>query len=88
MSVGTNMYTIYGESFTVGSLHYPASQEDFEWAKKFMALTEYLLAEGRLRPHKETVRSGGLEGALQGLDDLRNNKVSGEKLVYRIADTP
>jgi NADPH:quinone reductase-like Zn-dependent oxidoreductase len=85
-SIGTNLYTIWGEYFRSGSLEYPASQEDFEWAKKFMVLTEKLLAEGRVKPHNCAVKEGGLNGVLQGLDDLKNNKVSAEKLIYRIAE--
>ncbi len=86
-SVGTNMYTVFGEYFRVGNLEYPASQEDFEWAKRFTALTEKLIAAGKLIPHKETIRKAGLEGVPLGLDDLKNNNYNGEKLVYRIADT-
>lgn len=85
-SIGTNMYTIWGEYFRSGSLEYHASQEDFEWAKKFMVLTEKLLAEGQVTPHNCSVKEGGLNGVLQGLDDLKNNKVSAEKLIYRIAE--
>lgn len=87
VSVGTNMYTAFGEYFTVGSLEYPASAEDFEWLKKFVVLTEKLLVKGKLSCHKVAVQRGGLEGALQGLDDMKNNKVSGEKLVYRVVNS-
>lgn len=81
------MYTIYGEDVSFGTRHVPACKEDFEWAKRFMVLTEKLLAEGKLSAHTVRVGKGGLKGAIEGLDDLRNNKVSGEKLVYMIADT-
>lgn len=84
--IRTLVYTIFGESFVSGPLKVPANLEDFQWAKKFMTLTEKLLVEGKLLPHKVTLREGGLEGALQGLDDLKNNRVSGEKLVYKVAD--
>lgn len=87
-SVGTNLYTVWGESFKTGQLEYPASREDFDWAKRFMVLAETLLAQGSVKPHREMVRTGGLEGVAAGLDDLKNGLVSGGKLVYRIADTP
>lgn len=85
-SIGTNLYTIWGEYFRSGSTEWPALREDFEWGTKFMELTERLLAEGQLKPHKCAVKEGGLKGVLQGLDDLKDNKVSAEKLVYRIAE--
>ncbi len=52
-----------------------------------MALTERLLAEGLLEPHRGSVKEDGLDGVLQGLDDLKSNKASAEKLVYRLDDT-
>jgi hypothetical protein len=33
------------------------------------------------------VGSGGLEGVLKGLDELREGKVSGVKLVYKIDES-
>jgi hypothetical protein len=40
-----NMYTVFGEYFDFGGKEFAASQEDFEFSKKFMALTESLLAK-------------------------------------------
>jgi hypothetical protein len=81
------MYTIWGEYFKSGSLEYPAIQEDFEWATKFMELTENLLAADRLKAHKVAIKEGGLYGVVQGLDDMKSNRISAEKLVYRVAET-
>lgn len=81
------MYTIWGEYFKTGSLEYPANQTDFEWATKFVDLTEKLLAADRLKAHKVAIKEGGLNGVVQGLDDMKNNKISAEKLVYRVAET-
>jgi hypothetical protein len=41
------------------------------------------LAEGKIKVHKPRVRSR-IENILDGPDELKNNKVSGEKLVYRL----
>lgn len=38
--------------------------------------------------HPYEVRPGGLEGVQDGLKDLKDNKASAVKYVYRIADTP
>ena len=45
---------------------------------------ERILAEGKLKPHPVSVESGGLESVLDGLDDMRQGNVSGEKLVYKV----
>ncbi|KAK4973094.1 hypothetical protein LTR42_006388 [Elasticomyces elasticus] len=84
----TFMYTIFNEPFTKGGKDFPAVPEDFEFAKQFFGITEKLLAEGKLKTHPEQVGPDGLAGALQGMEDMKNDKVSGKKLVYRVSDTP
>lgn len=88
VSVGTNLYTMWGESFKVGQLEYAASQEDFNWGTRFMVLVENVISQGRVRPHQEIVMQHGLAGVSGGLEMLRHGGVSGGKLVYRIEDTP
>ena len=58
--------------------------EDYEFSKTFLEMTERLLAEGKLKPCKETVKQGGIDGIAEGLKILQDGKNSGEKLVYRI----
>jgi hypothetical protein len=53
----------------------------------WMDLTDNLVAEGKLKAHPRRIESGGLEGILSGIEELRAKKVRGEKLVYRISDT-
>ena len=83
----TFMYTIFNDEFVKGGNETPAIQEDFDFAKMFFEMTERLLAEGKLKTHPEGVGAGGLEGVLKGLQDLKNDKVSGKKLVYRVGET-
>jgi NADPH:quinone reductase-like Zn-dependent oxidoreductase len=83
------MYTMYGESFIKGSTlkegrETPASKEDFEFMKNFMAISEKLVADGKIKPHNVDVREGGLEGVLHGMDEMKAGKVSASKLVYRL----
>jgi hypothetical protein len=79
-------FTILGESFgyRAGS-RFEASEEDFTWAKKFSQTISKLLEDKILKPVKPTVGEGGLEGVLDGIDIYRTGKVSGQKMVYRIA---
>lgn len=81
-------YTVFGEGFwkPFGPGDYPASAEDYELGKKFWKLTEKLLEEGKFKVHPPDVRDGGLEGVLEGLRDLKDGKISGKKLVYKIAE--
>lgn len=84
----TLMYTIFNDPFHKFGQDFPAVTEDFEFAKKFFGITEKLLAEKKLKTHPEKVGGKGLEGALQGLHDMEDGKVSGVKLVYRVKETP
>lgn len=80
----TVAYTIFGEDWKFGKTEYPAKKQDYDFGVKFFALASNLLAEGKIKPHPATVKQGGLEGILEGLQELRENKVSGAKLVYQI----
>lgn len=79
-------YTIAGEGFTIRGNEIPAKPQDYEFGKKWWSVAEKLLCEGKVKPHRVEVRPNGLDGILSGLDDLKNGKVSGKKLVYRIGD--
>lgn len=80
----TLMYTIFAEDFDKFNIHFAASKEDFEFAKIWAALSEKFVAEGKVKAHPAQVGSGGLEGILEGLEDLKSGKVTGRKLVYNI----
>lgn len=81
-------YTILGEDFKFGDIPFSAKKEDMEFAKKFWATAEELLAQGKVKPHPIKVNGGGLRGVLEGMKAMQEDKVSGEKLVYRVAETP
>jgi hypothetical protein len=81
-------YTVFGEAFDKLGAHVPAKPEDFEHAKMFWQLSEGLVYPGQLKPHPVKVGKDGLVGVFDGLQQMREGKVSGVKLVYRIEDTP
>lgn len=80
-------YTAVGEEFNFGPTHIPAKPEDKEFAAKFWAVAEKLLAAGKIKVHTPKVNPGGLNGVLEGLELLKADKVSGEKLVYNVSET-
>ena len=85
-SKSTLAYTATGEALTDYSR--PASREDFEFSVMFWKLAEKLLKQRKLKVHPPSLRSNGLQGVLEGMQQMREGNVSGEKLVYKIADTP
>lgn len=77
----TLAYTALGEKFSDA---YPANQTDYEFGVKFWRLSEDLINNGKIKAHPTEVRPGGLSAVLQGLQDLKDGKVSGIKLVFKI----
>lgn len=79
-------YTVFGEAFTRGGREYPAKPEDKEFGTAFWELSRDLLAQGKFKVARTSVNQGGegFEGALKGLDDLREGRVSATKLVYTL----
>jgi hypothetical protein len=62
----------------------PPQPEIGVWAREWYKKVQELIDEGKLRPCPIQVLPGGFEGILDGLDLLRNGKVSGKKLVVPI----
>ncbi|KAK7741722.1 hypothetical protein SLS53_004782 [Cytospora paraplurivora] len=79
-------YSAFGEAYERGGHNFPAKPEDAVFAKGWWDLARVLLADGKVKVAKLEVNRGGagLEGVVKGLDDLREGKVSGKKLVYTI----
>lgn len=83
------LMTFLGEAFDKFGMHMEARPEDFEFAKDFATLVEELLSQGKLKSHPLSVSGGGLQGIVDdGVGLMNGGKVSGRKLVFRIADSP
>jgi hypothetical protein len=79
-------YTITGETFEFEGETWDAVPEDFELAKRFYVLGEKFLEAGVIRGHPVRLMQGSLEGILGGMQELKEGRVSGVKLVYRVDD--
>ncbi|KAJ5495548.1 hypothetical protein N7539_000664 [Penicillium diatomitis] len=79
-------YTAFGESFTRAGRTYEAKPEDVKFAENFWAMSSKLLAAGKLKVSNITLNRGGegLDGVINGLEDLKQGRVSGTKLVYTV----
>ena len=84
------LYTISGQRTQIFSADF--SEEYCKEDAKYMTVAASgkdglfyrLLSSGLVKPNRTSPQTGGLSGILSGLDRLRHNKVSGEKLVYKI----
>ena len=89
----TVAYSAMGEEMSFGGQgavippKIPAKPEDATFMEMFIPIAEGLLADGKIKAHPPSVRGGGLRGVLDGWQAMRKGEVSGEKLVYRVADT-
>jgi NADPH:quinone reductase-like Zn-dependent oxidoreductase len=79
-------YTVVGEYFKFGPQEVPAKSEDFEFGKMFWESSRELLEQGKVKVHRPAVNKygKGLEGAIKGMDAMRQRKVSGEKLDFTV----
>ncbi|KAI0430068.1 GroES-like protein [Xylaria sp. FL1042] len=82
----TLAYDVFGVPFPRLGTTYVPDPEEIAFAGKFWDLTRELLESGKLVPLKPEVNrfGSGLEGIVKGLDELRNDRVSGTKLVYTL----
>ena len=56
--------------------------------RRFWEISSKLIASAQLAVHPPKVGKDGLEGVLDGMEQLRQGKVTGVKLVYRVDETP
>lgn len=80
-------YTVMGEAFTKGETSFPAKPQDKEFAEQFTSIAQKLVGEKKIQVHPVKLLPGGLGGIVGGLQSMMEGKVSGEKLVYNVADT-
>lgn len=82
----TLAYTSLGEKIQKPGLTLEVEdiKDDFEFAVHWAAIFEKLLADDKVKVHPPKLMEGGLDKVVEGLDLLRNDKVSGQKLVYRV----
>jgi hypothetical protein len=59
----------------------PPRPEIGVWAQSWYQTVQGFIDQGRIKPCPFETIPGGFEGILNGLDMLRNGKVSGKKLV-------
>ncbi|KAI9034528.1 chaperonin 10-like protein [Hyaloraphidium curvatum] len=70
----------------VGTAHEVGKEDKF--AERWFRQLGKWLEEGKFKPNVVRVVPGGLAGVKEGLKLLEEGKISGEKCVYRIAETP
>jgi NADPH:quinone reductase-like Zn-dependent oxidoreductase len=78
--------TMYGKKVVMDGVYgREASMEDYEFGRKWFAIVQQLLDQGKLRTHPLKYGQGGFQGVLEGVDILRKRMISGQKLIYRIS---
>ncbi|KAF3760258.1 putative zinc-binding oxidoreductase ToxD [Cryphonectria parasitica EP155] len=80
-------YDMGGDTYKFEGETYEARPEAFEFARRWLETAEKLWAAGKWKAHPQRVGEGGLLGLLDGMQQMREGLVSGEKLVYRVDDT-
>lgn len=76
-------YSAGGEEYRLAGQDFPAIMEDYDHAKMYFNLTEKLMGEGKVKAHPPKVGMG-LEGVLEGLEEMRQGRISAVKMTYKI----
>lgn len=69
-------------------LPFTASPELTETGRKLVRLLEDIVAKTNLRPNPALIQPLGLASVAEGFKYMSEGRVSAQKLIYRIADTP
>ncbi|CAG8111471.1 unnamed protein product [Penicillium olsonii] len=77
-------YDILGEPYRMGAQDITPDQSNLDFGIKWWDVAQNLLQQRRILPHPFQVKTGGLAGALAGLQLLREGKVRASKLVYPV----
>lgn len=83
-NASTLLYSVYGEAVDKPFFKTKGKPEDYEFGVKFTNILRKLIKEDKIKVHKPKKMEGGINGILEGLKLLQNDKVSGEKLVYKL----
>jgi NADPH:quinone reductase-like Zn-dependent oxidoreductase len=74
----------WGVDFGYGEQVIPGNPDDFEFGKRLYDVAEKLLRDGKLKVHPPKISDTGLEGVLEGLEEVKNGRAGGVKLVYKL----
>ena len=83
----TLVYTTLGRAFAfVGGALVPASVEDRAHMAQFLKRTTELVRRGQIKSNPMKRFDGGFEGLNAGLQYMKDGRLSGEKIVYRLSN--
>ncbi|KAF2166965.1 hypothetical protein M409DRAFT_23010 [Zasmidium cellare ATCC 36951] len=81
-------YALTGEDYIFEGEFYAKDLEVHAFGVRWMAFAERLWGEGRWVAHPRVLKSGGLRGALAGMEEMRRGRgPSGVKWVYWVEET-
>lgn len=80
-------YSLSGEDYIFESEYYKGVPEMYHFGVEAISLIEKLWSQGKWIAHPQSLCEGGLDGVLNGMQEMKDGRVSGVKLVYRISDT-
>ncbi len=80
------IYTALGRAFDFGAtMHFPVLSEDRGQMVEFLKKVPQFVKDGAVKSPAIKLWEGGLEAIPDGLQYMREGKVSAEKVVYRVS---
>ena len=78
------VYTSLGRPVNFGDVHVPVIESDVSHMVAFLAKLPQLVKDGLVKPLPIRLWEGGFAAVPDGLQYMREGKVSAEKIVYRV----
>ena len=78
------IYTACGREFSTPRKVWPVEPEDRAHMAAFLKKLPTLVKDGAVKPLPIKLWEGGLQGVPDGLQYMREGRVSAEKIVYRV----
>ncbi|WRT67069.1 uncharacterized protein IL334_004035 [Kwoniella shivajii] len=86
----TLLYTAFGREFNFSPraekpTMIPGSSDDRKFGEEWYAKTAEMIAKFNIKPNPISLRKGGLNDVSAGFQEMKEGKVSGTKIVYKVA---
>ena len=81
------VFTAFHEELNYGKVTVASRQEDRDLSHELYECLPAWLESGEIKPNKPRIVEGGLNGVEEGFALYRSGKISGEKVVYQIAQS-
>ncbi|OLN85193.1 Zinc-type alcohol dehydrogenase-like protein C2E1P3.01-like protein 4 [Colletotrichum chlorophyti] len=80
------VWTAFLKDHSYGDFKWPANEDDHKLGTEFFEKLPVWVEEGKFKPNKPHIITGGLDGVPKGFQEYRDGNISGTKIVYKLSE--